>query len=230
MMRYLVFVVFCLATTVGLTSTLEPFLISFDMIWQGMTVGSSTLELRAETASQWRYTSRSNARGLFKIFLSGKATQISYFEIDQDIIRPIKYQADDGTEDTVRDIKLDFNWAENYVRGISEKNLIDLPLKAGIQDNMTAQISLMVSLKNRQIPQAFSLVDKNIIKDYQYYLEGEETLNTSIGKLSTVIYSSRRTNSKRSTHVWYAPSLGYLPVQAKQYKDKNLEWMMRLKN
>jgi hypothetical protein len=40
------------------------------------------------------------------------------------------------------------------------------------------------------------------------------TLSTSLGSLQIVIWSSRRPNSDRIIHVWYAPPLGFAPMLA----------------
>jgi len=44
-----------------------------------------------------------------------------------------------------------------------------------------------------------------------------------------MVWTSRRPSSNRITRVWYAPSLGYLPVQAERHKGDTVEWSMRLK-
>ncbi|MFM8516437.1 MAG: hypothetical protein ACKODA_00935, partial [Nevskiaceae bacterium] len=48
-------------------------------------------------------------------------------------------------------------------------------------------------------------------------------------ELDTVVWSSHRPSSDRVTRVWYAPSLGFLPVQAERKRGDRLEWSMRLK-
>lgn len=72
------------------------------------------------------------------------------------------------------------------------------------------------------------MVDKTEIKDFFYKREGEATLSTPLGSLQTVIWSSRRPNSDRVIHVWYAPALGFVPVQATRTLGSKLEWTMKI--
>jgi hypothetical protein len=86
----------------------------------------------------------------------------------------------------------------------------------------------MVDLLHGREPSTFMLVDKNRIKDYLYSNDGTARLETALGPLETVIWSSRRPGSDRVTRVWHAPSLGYAPVKAERRDGDKLEWSMRL--
>jgi len=88
----------------------------------------------------------------------------------------------------------------------------------------------MRALGGGETPTGVKLIDKDEIKEYVYSAEKPVRLKTSMGELDTVVWSSHRPNSNRLTRVWYAPSLGYLPVQAERRKGEKLEWSMRLKS
>ena len=208
---------------------LTPFSADFEIVYRGMNAGSTTLELTAEGGERWRYVSRANARGVFKLALAGEIRQTSQFVLSNGTPRPLRYVADDGTEDVQRDIRLDFDWRAGRVRGTAEARPVDLPLREGLQDGMSVQIALMRELQEGRAPQRFFLIDKDEIKEYLYVDEGRATLRTVAGELDTVVWSSRRPNSDRVTRVWYAPSLGFLPVQAERKRGDRLEWSMRLK-
>lgn len=209
---------------------LTPFSADFEIVYRGMNAGSTTLELTAEGGERWRYVSRANARGVFKLALAGEIRQTSQFVLSNGTPRPLRYVADDGTEDVQRDIRLDFDWRAGRVRGTAEARPVDLPLREGLQDGMSVQIALMRELQEGRAPQRFFLIDKDEIKEYLYVDEGRATLRTVAGELDTVVWSSRRPNSDRVTRVWYAPSLGFLPVQAERKRGDRLEWSMRLKS
>jgi hypothetical protein len=44
-----------------------------------------------------------------------------------------------------------------------------------------------------------------------------------------VIVSSQRAGNNRVLRMWFAPSLGFLPVQAERTRDGKLEFAMRIK-
>jgi hypothetical protein len=209
---------------------LEPFQASFEVVFRGMNAGTSSLELTRDNGNRWRYVSRNEARGLFKLALPGEIRQTSLFVLEDDRPRPLRYIADDGTKATDKDITLEFDWAASRVRGTAELKPVDLPLQAGLQDGMSVQIALLRALAAGERPSGFRLIDKDEVKEYVYVDEGRATLRTVAGEVDTVVWSSHRPNSDRVTRVWYAPSLGFLPVQAERKRGDRLEWSMRLKS
>lgn len=208
----------------------QPFTANYEVVFRGFNAGTSSLELVRENGDRWRYVSRNHARGLFRLALPGEIRQTSVLTIDESGVRPLRYAADDGTDSTTRDIRLEFDWPAGRVRGTAEQNPVDLPIAAGLQDGMSVQLALMRALARGESPTGYSLIDKDEIKEYRYDFEGQTRLQTVAGELDVVIWASRRPNSNRITRVWYAPSLGYLPVQAERRKGDTIEWSMRLKN
>lgn len=209
---------------------LSPFTASFEVVFRGLNAGTSTLELVRDNGDRWQYVSRNQARGLFRLALPGEVRQTSVLTVDASGVRPLRYAADDGTDSTTRDIRLEFDWPAGRVRGVAEQKPVDLPLAAGLQDGMSVQLALMHALSRGEAPTGYSLIDKNEIKEYRYAFEGRTRVQTPAGEFEAVIWSSRRPNSNRITRVWYAPGLAYLPVQAERRKGDTVEWSMRLKN
>src|SRR6266436_4606705 len=113
--------------------------------------------------------------------------------------------------------------------GESEKKPVDLKLADGIQDVMSIQVEVMLDLKNGNLPKSFKIVDKDEIKDFLYTLEGPARLRTPLGELDTLVVASQRAGNNRVLKMWFAPSLGYIPVQAERSRDGKLEFAMRIK-
>lgn len=209
---------------------LKPFSAVFEVVYRGMNAGTTTLELTQEGGDRWRYISRTNARGVFRLALAGEIRQTSQFTLGASGPRPLRYVADDGTEDIQRDIRLDFDWKAGRVRGTAEAQPVDVPLREGLQDGMSVQVALIRALTAGERPRRFFLIDKDDIKEYLYEQEGSSRIKTPAGELDTVIWSSRRPGSDRVTRVWYASSLGFTPVQAERRRGGKVEWSMRLKS
>ena len=218
------------APTERIEAGVQPFTANYEVVFRGFNAGTSSLELVRENGDRWRYVSRNQARGLFRLALPGEVRQTSVLTIDESGVRPLRYAADDGTDSTTRDIRLEFDWPAGRVRGTAEENPVDLPIAAGLQDGMSVQLALMRALSRGESPTGYSLIDKDEIKEYRYDFEGQTRLQTAAGELDVVIWASHRPNSNRITRVWYAPTLGYLPVQAERRKGETVEWSMRLKN
>lgn len=207
---------------------LRPFKAEFALEWRGMNAASASLELTRQAGSHYTYVSRNNARGVFRAVLPGELVQTSRLLVEAGQVRPLSYRGDDGSPDQRRDVSLDFDWERQRVTGTAETKPVDLALQTGLQDIMSVQIALIVDLLAGRKPAMYTLVDKTRIKEYLYAGEGTARIDTVLGPLDTVIWSSRRPGSDRVTRVWYAPSLGFAPVRAERRDGEKLEWAMRL--
>lgn len=208
---------------------LTPFKAVFGVTWRGMNAGTASLELERLNGSRWRYTSRNMARGLFRIAFPDEITQTSEFALNGSV-RPLQFRGDDGSGDTSRDVRLDFDWNAQRVTGVAEDRKVDLALRPDLQDPMSVQIALMVELAAGRTPSDYWILDKDRIKDYEYRAEGRARLRTAAGEFDTVIWSSRRPGSDRVTRVWYAPARGYAPVRAERLRGGRIEFAMTLKS
>jgi hypothetical protein len=66
------------------------------------------------------------------------------------------------------------------------------------------------------------------LRVYRYVDEGAATLDTSLGRIETVVWSSSREGSDRSTRSWHAPALGFVPVQIINYRDGRAQSVFRI--
>ena len=205
---------------------IAPFSAHYSADWKSMSVGTSDLDLKQNAADgTYEYTWRITARGVFRIVYSDDVIQKSWFTVNADHVRPEKYRAEQGGST----VSIDFDWNGGRAHGESEKKPVDLKLTEGIQDVMSIQIEVMLDLKNGNLPKAFKIVDKDEIKDFLYTLEGPARLRTPLGELDTVVVASQRAGNNRVLKMWFAPSLGYIPVQAERSRDGKLEFAMRIK-
>ncbi|MBM4192255.1 MAG: DUF3108 domain-containing protein [Gammaproteobacteria bacterium] len=209
---------------------LAPFSVNFEVIFRGMKAGTASLELTPEIGGRWRYISRNRIRDIFRFAFPGEIQQVSLFTLENAQVKPLQFNADDGTDAKDRDIQLQFDWDAGRVRGVAEKARVDLPIEVNLQDGMSVQVALMQALARGDNPTGYRLIDKGEVKEYVYISEKPVRLRTSVGELDTVVWSSHRPNSSRLTRVWYAPALGYLPVQAERRKGDKVEWSMHLKS
>src|SRR6185312_674914 len=102
---------------------LKPFEASYRWIWHGMTVAESTLHLEHQEGNRWIYRSKSEPRGMGRLF-SERPVQESVMEITGAGVRPLTYKADDGTSATKRDANVQFDWEHNRVTGVYEDHKV----------------------------------------------------------------------------------------------------------
>jgi hypothetical protein len=206
---------------------LQPFSAHYGAYWKSITVGSSDLKLQPDTApGHYVYTWTITAHGIFKIVYSKPVTQKSWLLVAGGHARPLKYHGDDGDAA----VDLDFDWDKGRAHGASEGKPVDLVLKDGTQDVMSIQIEVMQDLRNGTLPATFQIIDKDELKDFNYTREGTARLHTDLGELDTIVVASQRTGNNRILRMWFAPALGFLPVQAERTRDGKLEFAMRIQS
>ena len=231
--RVLLSVMLALGALIGATSAhadvidLKPFKTTFTAEWKGMTAGTTVLELRRAGVDQYSYSSVSNARGIFRMAFSETLTQVSTFRLQDGVVQPISFR---GVDEKDREIRLDFDWANQRVTGVAKNHAVDLALDAGAQDAMSLQIHILRSLASGQVPPTISMIDSDKLKEYELRLEGNARIDTALGELDTLIYTSKRAGADRLTRTWVAPALGYLPVRAERIRGKKTEFVLLIES
>jgi hypothetical protein len=212
----------------GVDQGIEPFSAHYVAEWRDISVGVSDLKLERDSLpGHYHYRWTISARGIFRLVYSSDVTQDSWFGTLDRHIRPEKYRAEQGSST----VSFDFDWDTGHARGSSEGKPVDLVLKPGTQDVMSIQVEVMLDLKNGTMPAVFSIIDKDQMKDFLYTREGTAKLRTAIGSLDTIVVASRRNrNDSRVLRMWFAPTLGFVPVQAERTRDDKLEFAMRIRS
>jgi hypothetical protein len=205
---------------------IAPFSAHYQADWKSINVGTSDLDLRDDAEpGRYVYTWTITARGIFRLYRA-EVTQKSWLSIVADHVRPDKYRGEDGSSS----VDLDFDWNSRRARGTSEGKPVDLSLRDGTQDVMSIQVEIMRDLKKGNLPATFQILDKDEVKEFLYTQEGAARIRTALGELDTVIVASQRTGNNRILRMWFAPSLGFVPVQAERTRDGKLEFAMRIKS
>jgi hypothetical protein len=204
---------------------LAPFRASYSWAWHGSGVAVSTLDLEQRDADTWVYKSQSEPRGLGFLYPMRPKLE-SVMRIGAQGVEPLHYHATDGTSANERGADVTFDWDALHASGIYENVKVDLPLKPGVQDDLSIQIALLYALRQGHAPSNLSMIDKNSIRDYSYRQDGNETIDTRLGRIETVVYASHHEGSPRTTRFWCAPSKGFVPLRVEQKRLDSVEWTM----
>jgi hypothetical protein len=216
------------ASAVASDTRIAPFSGHYLAEWKGISVGTSDLQLEQDAKpGHYHYKWTISARGIFRVVYSDDVIQQSWFGVTDDHVRPDKYRAQEGSST----VSFDFDWDGGHALGSSEGKPVDIALKAGTQDLMSIQVEVMLDLKSGNMPPVFHIIDKDQVKDFIYTREGAAKLRTALGSLDTIIVASRRSaTDSRVLRMWFAPSLGFVPVQAERTRDGKLEFAIRIKS
>jgi hypothetical protein len=209
---------------------LTPFEASYAWSWHGANVALSTLKLEhpgnnAQGKDAWVYSSTSEPRGLGRLYPMHPKL-VSVLRVTDLGVEPLTFHADGGGAD--HDANVTFDWDTARATGTYEGAKVDMPIRPGIQDDLSVQIALMVDLLNGKPPENLSMIDKNSVRDYHYQREGDATIDTPLGSIATIIYSSQHPGSPRITRFWCAPSLSYVPMRVEQKRIDKVEWTMEI--
>lgn len=206
---------------------LKPFKATYTAEWKGMTAGTTVMELRHAGPDQYTYASTSNARGIFRMAFSETLTQTSTFRLQEGAVQPLTFR---GIDEKEREINLDFDWTKMRVTGVAKDHPVDLELTPGAQDAMSLQIQVLRGLAAGKVPPTIWMIDADKLKDYELRLEGSARIQTELGELDTLVYTSKRAGGDRLTRTWVAPSLGFLPVKAERVRGKKTEFTLFLQS
>jgi hypothetical protein len=222
----------CLASAHAAAQTpsdtgIAPFIAHYEASWKGISVGLSDIQLtRGTEPGEYLYVWTITAHGIFRIAYRDDLVQRSWLKMIGEHVRPDKYFGKEGSQT----VELNFDWHDKRATGVSETKPVDIKLPDGAQDVMSIQVEVMFDLKNGNLPKTFQIIDKDQLKEFDYAQEGTAKIRTAIGELDTIIVTSQRAGNNRLLRMWFAPSLGYVPVQAERSRDGKVEIAMRIKS
>lgn len=195
-------------------STQPPeFVATYAITWHGISAGSSTLALRQTAPRLYLYTSTDRAYGVFRLAFPHPLQQSSRFRISAGEVEPLAFQ----TGGAGNEVMAQFDWKAGQVTGMAKGKLLDLKLQPGTQDPLSVQIAIMLKLQAQDAPESFWMLNTDEIDRFQYVRHEESTLDTPLGKLRTILYTSHQPGSSKTTYLWLAPALHYMPARAEQH-------------
>jgi hypothetical protein len=206
---------------------LKPFKATYTVEWKGMNAGTSVLELRRAGTDTFTYVNTNTPHGVFRLALPDAIEQGSTFRLSNGQVLPLTFR---GADEKERAIDLTFDWNRKRVTGTAKDKPVDLELVDGAQDPMSLQIASLRNLAAGKLQGTVWMIDGDKLKEFELRQEGNAQLETAVGKLDTIIYTSRRSSGDRVTRTWVAPALGYLPVRAERVRGKKTEFSIAIES
>jgi len=208
---------------------LQPYRARYEASYRGIPGGDIENGLRRGTApGEWTYESRAYPNLLGRVAVSPDARERGVMQVSAAGVRPMSFEFDDGTEGSDKDVRIVFDWKAGRARGESRGEPCELEVPPGTQDTASVQAAMLVELLAGRTPQGFPIVMRGELRRYRYWSEGRARISTPHGEFDTVVWVNQREGSDRLTRVWHAPALGYVPVQAIQYRKGKAESLLRL--
>jgi len=210
-----------------------PFTAVYKVYVKGLPVGEGTRTLSTLPGNQFLFESIAKTTGFLSFFKKIRIEERSVFMLVDGKVRPEEYiYQQKGTKPRLNMVFFDWlkKTAENLYKG--ETKIIQL--EEDTLDRLVYQAVLMQDLKKQQGKPLqdveYKIANKGQIQVYRPHFVGEEYVETGIGKLKTVKYERRSSNSNRRTTFWCAPSLHYLPVQVEHVEKDGDVFRLELKS
>jgi hypothetical protein len=217
-------------TAVTATATaLQPYTARYQVSYRGLNGGEveSTFK-RGSTDNLWLYETRAFPSLLGRMAVSTAARERSTLQLTSTGVRPLAFEFNDGKSGSSKDVSLRYDWAAGKLTGQAEGKPVAFDLTPGVQDTASVQAAMILELAAGHKPSGFRIVTGNKMRDYRYWHEGTQQVMTPYGQVQAQIWASQREGSDRVTKTWHAATLGFVPVQAIQYRKGNPEVQMRL--
>ncbi|HRE53713.1 MAG TPA: DUF3108 domain-containing protein [Candidatus Competibacter sp.] len=196
----------------------KPFQARYEVYGSGFSIGEAVMSLNL-AGDAYQMSTRVRPNGLAAMLVSGQIDEQASGEIREGAIRPIRYERRVETPKKKQTVQLRFDWSAKQIQASDNERRATLPLSSGVMDPLSLNLQAMWDLQNGRAPTQYVLADETELKTYQIKNEGEETLDTSVGKLRAIRLSQAKPGKTRITTFWFAPPLHYLPVRVMQQKD-----------
>lgn len=208
---------------------LQPYTARYQVSYRGLNGGEIESSFRrGAVAGQWQYETHVFPTLLARVAISSQAHEKSVIQVNPTGVRPLSFNFDDGSDSAAKDVRLAYDWDELTVTGSFEGKPVALAITPGTHDTSSVQAAMILELLSGRKPQSFKIITGGKLREYRYWPEGTQQVMTPYGQVEAEVWASQRTGSNRVTKTWHAASLGYVPVQAIQYRKGNPEVQMKL--
>jgi len=213
----------------AVVASMSPYTARYQVSYRGLSGGEIEASFRrADANGLWQYETRAFPNFFGRIAVSPRAHEVGRMQVSLTGVRPLSFSFDDGSQDTGKDVRFTYDWVNGRVTGVAEDKPVSIELVPGTQDTASVQAAMIQERLAGRRPQSFRIITSGKLREYRYWMEGTQQVMTPFGQVEAEVWANQRDGSNRVSKVWHAPSLGYVPVQAIQYRKGNPEVQMKL--
>lgn len=192
----------------------------YDVQYSGANVAETTLTLTHQTDSALHeLRSVSEPRGLAALIRYGDVVEVSHFRTRDQQLIPVDYRFDDGTRKGKRNSSIFFDWDDTSAQSTYKGKDANFTLVGTELDRLLLQLRMMIDLRDEKLATAYSVIDRNEVKQYNFDIDSSEVITVPAGQFSTVKIRRQRPGSSRATIIWAAVEHDYVPVRMVQTID-----------
>ena len=191
--------------------------------YKGKEAGVSDWSVRDLGDDRYEFTARIMPKGMLKLIRPKPTIERSQFRLEGAALRPLEYWYEDGSRSGEDNWHLVFDWDRRVATVTTAEARRELAVPDIALDIGTLKAAVMRDLVAKGAPGPYEIADQDSVGTYEYSDSGPATLATGVGSLETQLFVQRRAGSSRSTWLWVAPTLGFLPVRVEQRRGDEVQ-------
>ncbi len=213
----------------GADATVATYTATYSVQYKGKEAG--TAELRVAYLGDrdvYEFTSTVTAKGLLKLARPKPAIERSLFRVDAGGVRPLEFWYEDGSRSGEDNLHVVFDWERGVATFSSAEARREMAVPKGALDRGSLQVARMRDFASPNVPNSYTIVDDDSVAEYEYTDNGTATITTKAGSHATRVFTQQRAGSSRTTSLWVAPDLRFLPVRIEQRRDGEVQTALAL--
>jgi hypothetical protein len=204
--------------------TIPLYRATYTVEYKGKNLGTAEFAVSYdEPRDVYEFSSRVIAKGLLKLVNPNPVVERSEFRLVNGALQPLRFQYEDGSRKGEDNLDAQFDWERGVVLVAGGGARREIELRPGALDRGSLQVTLMRDVAANGAPNAYWLVDEDSLQRYAYTDNGEHSVATGVGALATRAFVQQREGSSRTTWLWLAPELRFLPVRIEQRRDGEVQ-------
>lgn len=121
-----------------------------------------------------------------------------------------------------REEELSFDWDNQTVINLVKNTTWPMLGNHNIQDDLSYQLQLRQDLLAGKRKFSYRLSNGKKIKEYNFEIVDEETLDTPMGEVKTIKVKRTYTKDSRATYAWFAKDYQYLLIRLQQEENDSI--------
>lgn len=202
----------------------------YEVRYKGRRVARAEFTVTRLAENRYEFRSTTQARGIWRVLSPQAALEISEFETRAGLIAPVRFEYQDGSKKGEDNFSIEFDATSGEIHIDDQEGRQTLALEEGLLDRGSLQVALMRDAAACEVPGPYRYVDDDGERMYRYEQLDDRTAETGIGDLDTVRFSQQSEGSSRTTVLWLAAELAYLPVRLEQIRNGEVQTVFTLED
>lgn len=189
------------------------FTADYSLYSTGAHVAAMTRTFSVSPQGGYRFRSETRPVGLIALIRRDIINESSEWRFDGKEIKPDFYSYQHAGGKQERHVEILFNWEDEQITTTVNGSSWRMQMQPRITDKLLYQLSIMRDLALGMKDISYTVADGGKLKQYDFVTLGKELVQTPMGDFHALKLERFKPGSERSTVLWCAPKLDYLPIK-----------------